>query len=143
MLHTNYTSLIHVPQVKGKHHDIIYILILIMQPSHPINVSKTTNAALQKHTQPVIRPSTMANQAPTATPLLGPAPLAATATAPPALLRVYFANALARARLQLTFWLPTKDSTVTAMARSTSTLEQYSERRILQKASEIRMIASR
>ena len=55
----------------------------------------------------------------------------------------YFAKALARAFLQLTFCAPTKLSTVTAMARSTSCEVQYSESRILQKASLIRMIASR
>ncbi len=57
--------------------------------------------------------------------------------------RTYLANALERAFLQLIFWLPMKDSTVTAMARSMSCAEQYSDRRILQKASAIRMIASR
>lgn len=57
--------------------------------------------------------------------------------------RTYFANALARAFLQLTFCAPTKLSTVTAMARSTSCGVQYSDRRILQKDSLIRKIASR
>lgn len=37
---------------------------------------------------------------------------------------VYLANARASAFLQLTFWLPTKLSTVTAMARSMSCAEQ-------------------
>jgi hypothetical protein len=55
----------------------------------------------------------------------------------------YFANALARAFLQLTFWAPTKLSTVTAIARSTSCEVQYSERRILQNASLMRMMASK
>ena len=55
----------------------------------------------------------------------------------------YLANALANAFLQLTFCPPTKESTVTAMARSTSCEVQYSERRILQKASLMRMMASR
>ena len=55
----------------------------------------------------------------------------------------YFANALASALLQLTFWLLTKLSTVTAMARSMSCAEQYSPRRILQKASLMRRMASR
>lgn len=55
----------------------------------------------------------------------------------------YFAKALARAFLQLTFCAPTKLSTVTAMARSTSCEVQYSESRILQKDSLIRMMASR
>lgn len=55
----------------------------------------------------------------------------------------YLANALANAFLQLTFCPPTKLSTVTAIARSTSCEVQYSERRILQKASLIRMMASR
>jgi hypothetical protein len=53
------------------------------------------------------------------------------------------ANARDSAFLQLTFWLPTKESTVTAMARSISIEEQYSDRRILQKASAIRMMASK
>lgn len=57
--------------------------------------------------------------------------------------KTYFANALASAFLQLTFCAPTKLSTVTAMARSTSCEVQYSDRRILQKASLMRMIASR
>lgn len=56
---------------------------------------------------------------------------------------VYLANARARAFLQLTFWLPTKLSTVTAMARSMSCDEQYSDRRMRQKASLMRMMASR
>lgn len=55
----------------------------------------------------------------------------------------YFANALASAFLQLTFCAPTKLSTVTAIARSTSCEVQYSERRILQKDSLMRIIASR
>ena len=55
----------------------------------------------------------------------------------------YLANALDRAFLQLIFWLPMKESTVTAMARSMSCAEQYSESRILQKDSAIRMMASR
>lgn len=55
----------------------------------------------------------------------------------------YLANARDRAFLQLTFWLPMKDSTVTAIARSMSWAEQYSDKRILQKASAIRIIASR
>jgi len=55
----------------------------------------------------------------------------------------YLANARASAFLALTFWLPMKDSTVTAMARSMSWAEQYSDRRILQKDSAIRMMASR
>lgn len=55
----------------------------------------------------------------------------------------YFAKALARDFLQLTFWLPTKLSTVTAMARSMSCEVQYSDKRILQNASLMRMIASR
>lgn len=55
----------------------------------------------------------------------------------------YFANALERAFLQLTFWLPMNESTVTAMARSMSRAEQYSDKRILQKDSAIRMIDSR
>lgn len=55
----------------------------------------------------------------------------------------YLENALARAFLQLTFWLSTNESTVTAIARSMSWAEQYSERRILQNASAIRMIASK
>ena len=55
----------------------------------------------------------------------------------------YFANARASALLQLTFWLPTKLSTVTAMARSMSCEVQYSDKRILQKDSAIRMMASR
>ena len=55
----------------------------------------------------------------------------------------YFANALPSAFLQDTFCAPTKESTVTAMARSTSCEVQYSLRRILQNASEIRMMASR
>lgn len=55
----------------------------------------------------------------------------------------YLANALASAFLQLTFCPPTNESTVTAIARSTSCEVQYSERRILQNASLIRMIASR
>jgi hypothetical protein len=53
------------------------------------------------------------------------------------------AKARASAFLQLTFWLATKLSTVTAMARSMSTEVQYSDSRILQKASLIRMMASR
>ncbi len=56
---------------------------------------------------------------------------------------MYLANARASAFLQLSFWLPTKLSTVTAMARSMSCAEQYSESRILQKASLMRMMASR
>jgi hypothetical protein len=36
-----------------------------------------------------------------------------------------------------------KDSTVTAMARSMSWAEQYSDRRILQKDSAMRMMASK
>src|SRR5690606_2263699 len=56
---------------------------------------------------------------------------------------VYLAKARARAFLQLTFWLATKLSTVTAIARSMSCAEQYSERRIRQNASLIRMMASR
>lgn len=56
---------------------------------------------------------------------------------------VYLAKARARAFLQLTFWLATKLSTVTAIARSISCAEQYSERRIRQNASLIRMMASR
>lgn len=67
-----------------------------------------------------------------------PAPPAA-----PGLASVYLANALASAFLQLTFWLPTKLSTVTAMARSMSCAEQYSERRMRQNASLMRMMASR
>ncbi len=55
----------------------------------------------------------------------------------------YLANALANAFLQLTFCAPTKLSTVTAIARSTSCEVQYSDRRILQKASLMRMMASR
>ena len=55
----------------------------------------------------------------------------------------YFANALASAFRHDTFCAPTKESTVTAMARSTSCEVQYSLRRILQKASEMRMMASR
>lgn len=70
---------------------------------------------------------------------------------PPALLgpvapgraSVYFANARARDLLQLSFWLPTKLSTVTAMARSMSCAEQYSDRRMRQNASLMRMMASR
>lgn len=58
-------------------------------------------------------------------------------------MRAYLAKARERAFLQLTFWLPMNDSTVTAMARSMSCAEQYSDRRILQKASAIRMMASR
>ena len=61
----------------------------------------------------------------------------------PGLLRVYLANARARAFLQETFWLPTKLSTATAMARSISEALQYSESRILAKASEIRRMDSR
>lgn len=57
--------------------------------------------------------------------------------------RTYLAKALAKAFLQLTFCPPTNESTVTAMARSTSCEVQYSDRRILQKASLIRMMASR
>lgn len=45
--------------------------------------------------------------------------------------------------MQLIFWLPTKLSTVTAMARSMSCEEQYSDRRMRQKASLMRMMASR
>lgn len=56
---------------------------------------------------------------------------------------VYLEKALARAFLQLTFWLPTKLSTVTAIARSMSCALQYSERRMRQKASEMRMMASK
>ena len=69
-------------------------------------------------------------------PLLYPCPC-------PGLASVYLANARARAFLQLTFWLPTKLSTVTAIARSMSCAEQYSDRRILQNASLMRMMASR
>lgn len=61
----------------------------------------------------------------------------------PGLVSVYLANARAKAFLQLSFWLPTKLSTVTAIARSISCAEQYSDRRILQKASLMRMMASR
>lgn len=61
----------------------------------------------------------------------------------PGLFRVYFANALARAFLQLTFWLPTKLSTLTAIARSMSVALQYSDSRIFANASLIRRIASR
>ncbi len=57
--------------------------------------------------------------------------------------KTYLANALANAFLQLTFCAPTKLSTVTAIARSTSCEVQYSDRRILQKASLMRMMASR
>lgn len=56
---------------------------------------------------------------------------------------VYFAKALASAFFALTFWLPTKESTVTAIARSMSWLLQKSDRRILQKDSAMRIIASR
>lgn len=69
---------------------------------------------------------------------VAPAPPAA-----PGLASVYLANALASAFLQLTFWLPTKLSTVTAMARSMSCAEQYSDRRMRQNASLMRMMASR
>lgn len=55
----------------------------------------------------------------------------------------YLANARESAFLALTFWLLMKESTVTAIARSMSCAEQYSDRRILQKASAIRMMASR
>lgn len=55
----------------------------------------------------------------------------------------YLANARDSAFLALTFWLPMNDSTVTAIARSMSCAEQYSDKRILQKASPIRMMASR
>lgn len=61
----------------------------------------------------------------------------------PGRLRVYFAKARARAFLHETFWLPTKLSTATAMARSMSAALQYSERRILAKDSEIRRMDSR
>ena len=61
----------------------------------------------------------------------------------PGRLSVYLANALARALLQLTFWLPMKDSTVTAMARSISCELQYSQSRILEKDSAMRIMASR
>lgn len=57
--------------------------------------------------------------------------------------KTYLAKALANAFLQLTFCAPTKLSTVTAIARSTSCEVQYSDRRILQKASLMRMMASR
>lgn len=57
--------------------------------------------------------------------------------------KTYLANALANAFLQLAFCAPTKLSTVTAIARSTSCEVQYSDRRILQKASLMRMMASR
>lgn len=56
---------------------------------------------------------------------------------------VYLAKARARAFLQLTFWLPTKLSTVTEMALSMSCVEQYSDSRMRQKASLRRMMASR
>lgn len=59
------------------------------------------------------------------------------------LLSVYFANALANALLQLTFWLATKLSTTTAIARSMSALLQNSLRRILAKDSAMRIMASR
>lgn len=61
----------------------------------------------------------------------------------PGLANVYLAKALASAFLQLTFWLPTNESTVTAIARSISWDEQYSDRRILQKASLILIMASK
>lgn len=61
----------------------------------------------------------------------------------PGLASVYLAKALASAFLALTFWLPMKLSTVTAMARSMSCARQYSDSRMRQKASEIRMMASR
>jgi hypothetical protein len=61
----------------------------------------------------------------------------------PGLLRVYLAKARASAFLQDTFWLPTKLSTATAMARSMSFALQYSDSLILAKASEIRRMDSR
>jgi hypothetical protein len=61
----------------------------------------------------------------------------------PGLLSVYLAKARASAFLHETFWLPTKLSTATAMARSMSDALQYSESRILAKASEIRRMDSR
>jgi hypothetical protein len=56
---------------------------------------------------------------------------------------VYLAKDLASAFFALTFCEPMNESIVTAIARSISSEEQYSERRILQKASAIRMMASR
>lgn len=61
----------------------------------------------------------------------------------PGLLSVYLANVLARAFFALTFCEPMKESMVIAMARSMSRAEQYSDNRILQKDSAIRMMASR
>ena len=88
-------------------------------------------------------------QAPTPTPLPLPSPPAATAAGArrlltaPGRLSVYLANALANAFLHDTFWLPTKLSTATAMARSMSCPLQYSLRRILAKASLVRRMDSR
>ena len=79
------------------------------------------------------------NTPPLCVPVLTP-PLLRTA---PGLESVYLAKALARAFLQANFWLPTNESTATAIARSISALEQNSERRILAKASAVRRIASR
>lgn len=56
---------------------------------------------------------------------------------------MYLANVLARAFFALTFCEPMKESMVIAMARSMSSAEQYSDSRILQKDSAIRMMASR
>jgi hypothetical protein len=83
------------------------------------------------------------NQAETAAAAAAAAPLPLPAPPLPGRARVYLANARASAFLQLTFWLPTKLSTVTAMARSMSCAEQYSDRRMRQKDSEMRIIASR
>jgi hypothetical protein len=70
-------------------------------------------------------------------------PALAGARTAPGLLSVYFAKALASAFLALTFCEPTKESTATAIARSMSWAEQYSESRILQKDSAIRIMASK
>ena len=56
---------------------------------------------------------------------------------------MYLAKARARAFFALTFWLPMKLCTVTAIARSMSCDEQYSDSRMRQNASAIRMMASR
>ena len=94
------------------------------------------------HQHPILSPHTAFLYASTDTPLELEA-LALRFLTAPGLLRVYLANARAKAFLQETFWLPTKLSTATAIARSISEALQYSESRILAKASEIRRMDSR